>query len=422
MKILSIETSCDETAISIIEAEGGLDAPTFRVLGNALYSQAKTHAEYGGVFPALAKREHARTMVPLIRIALDVAYKNGLGVNVEKSKVPVKLEVTMVAKIKEVLSREGTLGDEMVAFIEAGAAPDIDAIAVTHGPGLEPALWVGISVAKALHLAWNIPIVPVNHMEGHIISVLMQGNEDGGTSPSSVTFPALALLISGGHTELVSIEDWHRYSVIGSTRDDAVGEAFDKVARLLGLPYPGGPHISALAAEYRASTGARLFELPRPMITSPDFDFSFSGIKTSVLYTIKKVTHDNTLPLTDEQKSAMAAEFENAVTEVLISKVTKAIDHLAAQTLIIGGGVVANTYIRAQFEKLIAEKFPFVTLRVPSIDLSTDNSIMIGMAGYLTFISSPDKKFETPNLNTITAKGNLSLNSPDSQTIPSKTA
>ncbi|MES3005388.1 MAG: tRNA (adenosine(37)-N6)-threonylcarbamoyltransferase complex transferase subunit TsaD [Patescibacteria group bacterium] len=403
MKILSIETSCDETAISIISAEGGVESPRFEVLGNALYSQAKTHAEYGGVFPALAKREHARNILPLLKIVLDVAQKNGLEFHTTKPNAGKNI------MLKNILEREGNLADQFVEFCETQFIPKIDAIAVTNGPGLEPALWVGINFAKALNLAWDVPIVPVNHMEGHIISVLLSD------SSTPVIFPALALLISGGHTELVEIDEWNAYKVIGRTRDDAVGEAFDKVARLLGLPYPGGPHVSRLAAEYRATypdykntPAERPFILPRPMIDSPDFDFSFSGIKTSVLYTIKKTTNEGAISLTENQKQAMAAEFEDAVTDVLVKKAAKAIEQIGAETFIIGGGVVANTYIRAAFENLISKRFPHISLRVPSIDLSTDNSIMIAAAGYLQFLKK-SKGIEKEWTTDFKADGNLSL-------------
>lgn len=393
MKILSIETSCDETAISIISADGGLVDPKFEVLGNALYSQAKTHAEYGGVFPALAKREHARNILPLLKMSLDVAEKNGL----EFSDVPM-LDEEKVGEIRKMLEREADLADQFIEFCTTQPIPKIDALAVTSGPGLEPALWVGINFAKALNLAWGIKVVPVNHMEGHIVSVLLSDGQ-------AVEFPAVALLISGGHTELVEITAWNSYKMIGRTRDDAVGEAFDKVARLLGLPYPGGPHISEMAAMHRKlESPSRPFVLPRPMMDSPDLDFSFSGIKTSVLYAIKKKTNDGTIPLTDEEKHAMAAEFEDAATQVLVSKTAKAIDETGAQTLIIGGGVVANTYIRAAFEKLTATRFPYISLRVPSIDLSTDNSVMIGMAGYVEIMSG--KSFDTTDFK---AEGNLSF-------------
>lgn len=365
-------------------------SPRFKVLGNALYSQAKTHAEYGGVFPALAKREHAKNILPLLKMTLDIAEKNGL----EFDTIPSGISHEAIEKI---LERESNLGKQVIDFLNTQGVPKIDAIAVTSGPGLEPALWVGINFAKALNLAWKIPVVPVNHMEGHIVSVLL--NDEG-----EVSFPAVALLISGGHTEIVEIEGWGSYKVIGRTRDDAVGEAFDKTARMLGLPYPGGPHVSKLAAQYRLESKEKPYILPRPMLDSKDLDFSFSGIKTAVLYTVKKITNDGANTLSENDKQALAAEFEDAVTEVLVKKTSKAIEDTAANTLIIGGGVVANTYIRASFEKLIKEKHSNVLLKVPSIDLSTDNSVMIGMAGY--FQISSGKKFDSMDF---VAEGNMSL-------------
>lgn len=277
--------------------------------------------------------------------------------------------------------------------------PAIDLISVTAGPGLEPALWVGINFALALGELWNIPVMPANHMEGHILSPLFR-------SMQKIAFPAIALLISGGHTELVLVKSWTDYRVIGQTRDDAVGEAFDKVARLLSLPYPGGPQISKLAAEARAAnvrTAAETahttprFTLPRPMIKSDDYDFSFSGIKTSVLYTLKKLPK-----ITDEDKKEMALEFENAVTEVLVAKTKKALDSEEIKTLIIGGGVIANTFIREAFKKLVTE-FPGTQLLIPDLDLSTDNAVMIAIAGYFDFLSG--KKPQTE----IKAEGNLQL-------------
>ena len=416
MRILSIETSCDETAISVIEALAGDPdgSPRFTVLGNALYSQADTHAAYGGVFPMLAKREHARNIVPLLRSALESAYVEGL----ERIEDTTSVSEEITAKIKEVLGKEDALADVLLKACATLPKPSINAIAVTSGPGLEPALWVGISFAKALSALWNVEVIPVNHMEGHIVSVLLEQDKENNEMAelkTPVVFPALALLISGGHTEIVKINNWHEYEVIGRTRDDAIGEAFDKAARILGLPYPGGPHISRLAATHRekypiANTAtARPYELPRPMIKSPDLDFSFSGIKTAVLYLVKNLTNDGSIQLTEDQKESIACEFENAVTEVLIEKVRKAIDETGAETLIIGGGVVANTYIRDQFQKLLTDNFPHVTLRVPSIDLSTDNSVMIGMAGYLRLLYNEKNGLEKTHASDIVAKGNLSL-------------
>lgn len=470
MKILSIETSCDETAVSIIEANGTLQNPSFKILGNALYSQISTHAEYGGVFPALAKREHTLNLVPMLKLATSHAFDSCTQVDTsaaEKSpkKSPIQnppqngnIELTaeLRKQILEILNRENDLGPALLEFLETHEVFDVDAIAVTQGPGLEPALWVGISFAKALAIALNKPLIPINHMEGHIVSVLTESGElnetytDANTSHSentkapTVQFPTLALLISGGHTELVLSKDWHQYEVIGQTVDDAVGEAFDKVARLMNLPYPGGPKISKLAAESRAEnlrekykTDASLggsaglgeypWILPRPMLKSPDFNFSFSGLKTAVLYAVKdklknRALNDSTITvaqLTEIEIKTLAEEFENAVTDVLTHKTRKAIEDTNAQTLIIGGGVIANTYIREAFRKVADQTG--IKLFTPTVSLSTDNSVMIGVAGYLRWIAKDtgilmpsdllgsDGILDMEKLAEFRANGNLSL-------------
>jgi N6-L-threonylcarbamoyladenine synthase len=290
----------------------------------------------------------------------------------------------------KLLSHETELARQFVDYIPTIEKPDIDAIAVTTGPGLEPALWVGINFAKALGIAWNIPVYPVNHMEGHILSVLTQTNEP-------VQFPALSLLISGGHTELVLMNDWQSRQVIGETKDDAIGEAFDKVARILSLPYPGGPEISKLAKKAREENITSPLPLPRPMLRSGDYSFSFSGLKTAVLYGVQKMG-----TLTDNDKLGLAREFEDAVTEVIITKTQKAIDEFIPKTLIIGGGVVANTHIRESFEKLIAQ-YGNITLLLPETTLATDNSVMIAIAGYLNILSGKQSDLE------FKAQGNLRL-------------
>lgn len=429
VRILSIETSCDETAVSLIEASGGIGAPQYKILGNALHSQIDIHTEYGGVFPILAKREHAKNLVPLLAKAISLAEEH----TTQDTAIEPIPELTDALKleIKEILSREDGLYDALIPFLESSEIPTIDCIAVTEGPGLEPALWVGVSFAKALSVALQKPLVPVNHMEGHIVSVLMNENISAeqieqGKDSTKIQFPALALLISGGHTELVLSENWHRYKIIGQTLDDAIGEAFDKVARLMDLPYPGGPKISKLAAKSRAQnlttqiekeTGAKPWQLPRPMIHSKDFNFSFSGLKTAVLYAVKeklKTRTDsadvNTMSanqLTDIEKKTLAEEFENAVTEVLVSKTQSAIEETGATTLIIGGGVVANVYIRDAFKKLATQDG--INLYTPSISLSTDNSVMIGIAGYLRFIAGDAKILQPDDAKLLSARGNLSL-------------
>ncbi len=420
MKILGIETSCDETAVCIVEATGGLENPSFKVLGDALYSQAKLHEEFGGVFPMLAKREHTKNIGMLLKKALGDAgmtkYHPGLpatplNLRGEASTRAGVISLELSEKLEKLLARDAGLFEVVKEIIESIEKPDIDRIAVTAGPGLEPALWVGINFAQALGLAWDIPVIATNHMEGHIVSPLL-GNEV--TPKAQVVFPALALLISGGHTELVLIKNWLDYKVIGKTRDDAVGEAFDKVARLLSLPYPGGPEISKLAEEARREAPLLGKEgmpkagvvLPRPMLRTPDYDFSFSGIKTAVLYALKghpsASGHSLQREITHETKKEFALEFETAVTEVLITKTRNAIEEFGIKTLILGGGVVANSFIRREFKKSI-EEYGDVQLLIPEIKDSTDNAVMIAAAGYLHIVAGAK-----PSEN-IKAQGNLSL-------------
>jgi N6-L-threonylcarbamoyladenine synthase len=367
MTILAIETSCDETAISIVEAEGGKNRPKFKVLAHLISSQIKLHAEWGGVVPSLAKREHAKNILPLLLEGLTAA---GL---LSESRERVNLTIETATQLRTMLEREPELLDLFLQTIPNIKPPKIDLIAVTQGPGLEPALWVGINLAKALSYVWGIPVLPINHMEGHILSPLVSA-EVGKAKSKSIAFPALSLLISGGHTELVLSKDWLDYTVIGQTRDDAVGEAFDKVARILGLPYPGGPEISRMA---ELASGHPPEKLPRPMINSNDFDFSFSGLKTAVLYLVKRLA-----PIDQITRVEIAREFQQAVIDVLLAKTLKAIDKYQPQTLIIGGGVVANTKLRERFTKVMSEHYSGVTLLTPEPALSTDNATMIAIAGY----------------------------------------
>ncbi len=369
MKILSIETSCDETAVSVLECSG----TTITVLGNALSSQIELHAQYGGVFPALAKREHAKKIVSLLKEALSAA---SLLKETNQS-----VEIKVKQEIEELCTHEQGLAADLVTLYEQFETPNIAHIAITTGPGLEPALWVGINTAKALSLLWQKPIDAINHMEGHVLSAVFQEKSENEFVLKELTYPLLALLISGGHTELVLVEQPLSYKKIGATRDDAVGEAFDKVARILGLPYPGGPKISALAKEAReqslgSAQDENKFSLPRPMLHSKDYDFSFSGLKTAVLYATKNKE------LTDREKKALAREFEDAVMEVLLTKTFGAVEEFGVQTLVVGGGVSANMYLREQFEKVRFEKFPHLAMSFPAKDLSTDNSVMIGMTSY----------------------------------------
>lgn len=393
MIILGIETSCDETAVSVVEGNGSLETPIFRVLGSAIQSQVDLHRAFGGVVPGLAKREHQRNLLPVLAESL---FEAGL-ISEETLKI---LNENLIADT----DRQEEIDRIWQKTFEGVANPGIDLIAVTVGPGLEPALWTGITFAKILGQKWQIPVHGTNHMEGHIASVLF--NKTEGSSNREIKFPAIALLISGGHTELVLLENWLSKTKIGETLDDAVGEAYDKVARMLDLPYPGGPQISALAEKARDLNIELDRKLPRPMIHSKDFNFSFSGLKTAVLYYLRKtsppsidsnnsrlVTAPLPLPrgggkviISEKEKLAIAREFEDAVTEVLISKTRSAIEKHNPHTLIIGGGVIANHNIRKNILEL-ENYYPDLKALVPTKDLATDNATMIAIAGYLEKIS-----------------------------------
>lgn len=371
MKILSIETSCDETAISIIEAKGEISSPSFEVLSDEIISQVNLHQEFGGVYPSLAKREHAKNLpIILEKILKDADFFISGKTEISKDE------------ILKILEREPEMAENLWKIISCIEKPEIEYIAVTAGPGLEPALWVGITFAKALAHAWKIPLIPVNHMEGHILSFLLQDKENT-ISQKQVEFPALSLLISGGHTELILVKDWTKYEKIGQTVDDAVGEAFDKVARILGLPYPGGPEISKLAELGKEN---EKIKLPRPMIKTNDFNFSFSGLKTAVLYLVRDLGE-----ISEQDRKDIALEFEKAVGDVFVHKIKKAIKKYGVKELIIGGGVSANKYLRERLTNDLD-----VEVLLPSKKLSTDNSIMIGIAGYFKIISNP-KKIEGPD-------------------------
>ena len=356
MKILSIETSCDDTGITILEAKGGITDASFKIIANASNSQIKIHAEYGGVYPMLAKNEHIKNLPILLEKTLRKA-------KLDKKEKPV------------------------------------DLITVTYGPGLEPALWAGIVFAKELAKKWEVPIMPVNHMEGHIFSVF--GKNKGKFIFPKINFPVLSLLVSGGHTQLVLSKSLMKYEVIGETLDDAAGEAFDKVARMLDLPYPGGPEISRLASqarELRIRNYELEIKLPRPMIYSKNFDFSFSGLKTAMLYLIRKIGK-----LDEKTKMKIALEFENAVIETLVYKTIKAKNKYDAKTVIVSGGVSSNKYLRQQMKKFIGKG---IKLLFPEKELATDNSIMIGMAGYFRFLKNKGKTIKPDKIK---AEGGLRL-------------
>ncbi len=393
MKILGIETSCDETAICLLEAKGQF-GPEFEyaVLGNALISQAALHSEYGGVFPNLAKREHAKNLVPLLeKVLADAENSKSASKTAAISHFPAD-------RIEMLLQREPELLERIIPFFEKHGRPEIDAIAVTAGPGLEPALWVGINFAKALSAAWDVPIVAVNHMEGHVILPMMDIVSPSFGKLRQFDFPVLALLISGGHTELVLSKQFQQHEIIGQTRDDAAGEAFDKVARLLGLPYPGGPEVSRLAKEAREKNTKGDFKFTRPMMHEDNFDFSFSGLKTAV----RRVVEQN--ELTEELKLQIAREFEECVADVLVEKTIAASESFGADTVIVGGGVSANTYIRERLAERMMNASAGTRLLSTSPDLATDNALMIALSGYFRAIKN---EFTEPG--NLAANGNLSL-------------
>lgn len=424
MKVLAIETSCDETAASIVEERSG----ELGVLAHTVSSQADLHAKYGGVVPNVAAREHVKNMVPVLKKTLA----------------------------------------------EAKCSPaDIDAIAVTQGPGLIPALLVGVSAAKTLALAWDKPLLGINHLEGHIyanfigqnfkyqISNIKNDTEESLSRTSSSTFqtpdlqfqapssefqassfkfqisifPLLALIVSGGHTMLVLMRDHFRYEILGETEDDAAGEAFDKVGKMLGLPYPGGPEVARRADQFRNQNkefritnfdssqndsnsnlensdiqskleiqNSKLF--PRPMIDSVDYRFSFSGLKTAVLYFLKKHTDDTG---SADFKNAVCHEFQEAVVDVLVGKTEQAIGEYAPRTVTIAGGVSANVRLRERMEKLISDKFPEARFLMPEFKYSLDNASMIGAAAALRLARMQQEEIERLKENTLTLEPNANL-------------
>lgn len=409
MKILAIETSCDETAIALVEIQKLAGSKTkFKILGNEVSSQIAIHIPYGGVFPMMAKREHGKNILGVLTKVLTEAklYK--------PIKTATELSNKETEKIQKILEREDELSKNFLDVITKIKNPKIDAIAVTTGPGLEPALWVGISFAKALSTYWNIPFVPVNHMEGHIFSIFPNQGKSFTVDSDKKIFPMLSLLVSGGHTELILVKDWMKYKKIGKTRDDASGEAFDKVARMLNLPYPGGPQISKLAAIERetnpnhenSDSSLPPIVLPRPMIYSKDYDFSFSGLKTAVLYLVRDLMEKNPKVLEDtniEQK--IAREFEDSVVETLVYKTIKAIKEFKIKTLVVGGGVSANKYLQEVMANDVKKNKLKTKVYFPTRSLTGDNALMIAIAGYFQYKNKKIAK----NLNSVKANGNLSL-------------
>ena len=318
--ILAIESSCDESAASIIIADQ--KTGRFQVLSNIISSQIEIHKKYGGVVPEIAAREHVLNILPVINEALI------------KAKVLPK---------------------------------NLTAIAVTKGPGLITSLITGVETARTLAFAWKKPIIEVNHIEGHIYA-----NFINLTAP--IKFPVVILTVSGGHTILLTMVKSEKIKIIGETRDDAAGEAYDKAAKMMGLGYPGGPIVSELAAKYGKKPTD--LKLPRPMLNSPDFDFSFSGLKTALLYEFKKDPNwKNRIP-------EYCSDYQQAVIDVLIHKTLKAALKFKAKTIMLTGGVSANNELRAQMAKAVKAKTKNINFLIPAKDYTTDNATMIAAAAF----------------------------------------
>jgi len=312
--VLGIETSCDETAVAIYDGQQGL-------LAHELFSQVDLHARYGGVVPELASRDHGQRLIPLLDVALKTA---------------------------------GLKGD------------DLGAVAYTAGPGLIGALLVGATTGVGLALAWNLPALPVHHMEAHLLAPLLEADPPA--------FPFLALLVSGGHSMLVDVADFGEYRILGETQDDAAGEAFDKVAKLLDLPYPGGPALAALADD---GDPAR-FALPRPMLRRPGMDFSFSGLKTAVMLKVRELSEGGLLNAEDRRD--LAAGFQQAVIDTLQAKSIRALEATGYSRLVVAGGVGANRQLRASLRGALEQRGGRVYY--PRIEFCTDNAAMVAYTGH----------------------------------------
>lgn len=371
MIVLAIETSCDDTGIAIVKKRENGD---IKKLSSVLSSQDKIHAKWGGVYPFEAKREHQKNLIPSLYKALkDASFLN-------KGETSIPLDVI------KILKRDPFLLEEVRKFFKKNRIKKIDAIAVTIGPGLEPCLHTGVNFAKALSLILKVPIIPVNHIKAHIFSFLYEKRE--------INFPAIALVVSGGHTELILIKSFSSYKLIGKTRDDAAGECFDKTARILGFSYPGGPQISVAANKF-TSTNPFKISLPRPMIYSNNYDFSFSGLKTAVLYNYHAQKEKDKK---DERYIiAVAKEIEEAITDVLVFKLKKAIKEFNIKTVILGGGVTANKRLREK-TRALQKSFSHIDIIIPSISLSTDNAEMIAAVSFMEKEKSIDKIVVSPNL------------------------
>jgi len=369
MIILGIETSCDETAVGVLEIKKTKAGFFIQPLSNVIASQIKIHRKYGGVVPMLASREHTKNIPIVTRKALKEAFGNK----------------------KSIIS-------------------EIDLIAVTKGPGLILSLLIGVNFAKTLAWKWNKPIIGINHLDGHLLSFLLPQKAEKSRQINNIKsiFPAICLLVSGGNSQLIYVQGIGRYKIIGETLDDAAGECFDKGARILGLSYPGGPSIAAEAEKFRKKEYT--IQLPRPMINAKNYDFSFSGLKTALLY----LTQDIGQKKVKKYRSAIAYEFQEAITDVLVKKTMQAIKEFKAKSIILAGGVSANTRLKEKFEENLKKEKLGVKLFVPRLEYATDNAIMIAIAGFFQYIKHDKKSFDWKKIeadSNLRLYNNLSLHS-----------
>ncbi len=386
IRILAIETSCDETSIAIAKISGSRNHPRISVLSHIISSQVKLHQKFGGVVPNLARREHEKNLVPILLRALKEADFSNKELGITNRETKQRIRNSQFPIPNSILEREPELLKRFTAKIVPLSVPQIDAIAVTYGPGLAPALWVGVNFAHALAVLWDKPLIPINHMMGHFFSAFLQksGKEKSQFAIRNSQFPKIALLVSGGHTELVLVRKPWKFEIVGETRDDAAGEAFDKVARILGLGYPGGPFISAAAEmKLKVKSEKLKIKLPRPMIGSNDYDFSFSGLKTAVLYLTRELGAKQTKKL----RPLIAKEFQDAVVDVLVKKTIRAAKEYKAKAILLGGGVAANNRLRASLGNALRKEIPDSQFLIPDISLTGDNALMIALAAHFQWAS-----------------------------------
>lgn len=395
IRILGIDTSCDDTSIAVLEVDNPdfkkpfyLSQEKIKLLSNIVSSQIDLDRKWGGVYPSLAQREHQKNLIPVLKIALK---KSGLLKSKKEKLSPQKTDI-----VNKILNREPQLLKALNKFLKNYQKPSVDAIAVTIGPGLDPCLWVGINAAKTFSKIWKIPLIPINHLEAHILSIWLEYK----MRPQEI-FPAICLVVSGGHTQLVLVKNFHEYQLIGQTRDDAAGECFDKTARILGLPYPGGPAIAKQAKNWTRKNFIKNppIKLPFPMLYSQNYDFSFSGLKTAVLYDFKK--RKPNIRKSRNYIQEMSYKIQESIIKVLTTKTIKAALEYRVKNIIIGGGVSANTQLKEKFKQIIKERQLNINFLAPSQVLSTDNAAMVALAGYVSWSQNkaPEKIKSKPNLN-----------------------